>query len=148
MNPVEAREAALEEAETLELSVEEPKPVPVVEGLRELDEKGRDRLIREMGLAMSRDDLAMICDYFNKEEKRDPTVTEIRVLDTYWSDHCRHTTFSTRLEDISVEEGIYTKPVKKSSHAVSGSKESGIRKTYGKTGHPDGYGNGGGERTP
>lgn len=113
VNPVESREAALEEAETLELPVEEPKPVPVVEGLRELDEKGRDRLIREMGLAMSRDDLAMICDYFNKEEKRDPTVTEIRVLDTYWSDHCRHTTFSTRLEDISVEEGIYTKPVKK-----------------------------------
>ena len=60
VNPVESREASLEEAETLELPVEEPKPVPVVEGLRALDEKGRDRLIREMGLAMSRDDLAMI----------------------------------------------------------------------------------------
>ena len=55
----------------------------------------------------------MIREYFKKEEKRDPTVTEIRVLDTYWSDHCRQTTFSTRLEDISVEEGIYTKPIKK-----------------------------------
>ena len=113
VNPVESREASLKEADTLELPVEEPKPVPVVEGLRELDEKGIDDLIREMGLAMSRDDLAMIREYFKKEEKRDPTVTEIRVLDTYWSDHCRHTTFSTRLEDISVEEGIYTKPIKK-----------------------------------
>lgn len=94
---MESREASLEEAETLDLPVEEPKPVAVVEGVRKLDDDGIDRLIKDMGLAMSHDDLAMIREYFRTEEKRDPTVTEIRVLDTYWSDHCRHTTFPRNL---------------------------------------------------
>ena len=112
VNPVESREASLEEAETLDLPVEEPKPVAVVEGVRELDDDGIDRLIKDMGLAMSHDDLAMIREYFRTEEKRDPTVTEIRVLDTYWSDHCRHTTFSTELTEVGIEDGIFTKPIK------------------------------------
>ena len=112
VNPVESREASLEEAETLDLPVEEPKPVAVVEGVRELDDAGIDRLIKDMGLAMSHDDLAMIREYFRTEEKRDPTVTEIRVLDTYWSDHCRHTTFSTELTKVGIEDGIFTKPIK------------------------------------
>ena len=112
VNPVESREASLEEAETLDLPVEEPKPVAVVEGVRELDDAGIDRLIKDMGLAMSHDDLAMIREYFRTEEKRDPTVTEIRVLDTYWSDHCRHTTFSTELTEVGIEDGIFTKPIK------------------------------------
>lgn len=109
---MESREASLEEAETLDLPVEEPKPVAVVEGVRELDDAGIDRLIKDMGLAMSHDDLAMIREYFRTEEKRDPTVTEIRVLDTYWSDHCRHTTFSTELTEVGIEDGIFTKPIK------------------------------------
>lgn len=109
---MESREASLEEAETLDLPVEEPKPVAVVEGVRELDDAGIDRLIKDMGLAMSHDDLAMIREYFRTEEKRDPTVTEIRVLDTYWSDHCRHTTFSTELTKVGIEDGIFTKPIK------------------------------------
>ncbi len=113
VNPVESREASLAPAETLDLPIEDPKPVPVVEGLRNLDDKGIDDLISSMGLAMSHEDLAMIRDYFRDEEKRDPTVTEIRVLDTYWSDHCRHTTFSTKLTDIDVEEGAFTAPISK-----------------------------------
>lgn len=112
VNPVESREASLEEAETLDLPVEEPKPVAVVKGVRELDDAGIDRLIKDMGLAMSHDDLAMIREYFRTEEKRDPTVTEIRVLDTYWSDHCRHTTFSTELTEVGIEDGVFTKPIK------------------------------------
>ena len=81
-----------------------------------------------MGLAMSHDDLVMIRDYFRDEEKRDPTVTEIRVLDTYWSDHCRHTTFSTSLTDIGVEEGKFTAPIER---ALDEYKETRIT-IYGK----------------
>lgn len=113
VNPVESREAKLEEATTLDLPLEEPKPVPAVEGLIEADEEGLRNLISSMGLAMSFEDLLMIQKYFKEEEKRNPTVTEIRVLDTYWSDHCRHTTFSTALTNIAVEDGTYTKPIQK-----------------------------------
>ena len=114
VNPVESREASLAEAETLDLPIEDPKAVPVVEGVRNLDDAGIDALISSMGLAMSHGDLAMIRDYFRDEEKRDPTVTEIRVLDTYWSDHCRHTTFSTELKDVVFEDGDYLEPIKAS----------------------------------
>lgn len=128
VNPVESREASLAPADTLDLPIEEPKPVPAVEGLTKLDDKGIDDLIQSMGLAMSHDDLAMIRDYFRDEEKRDPTVTEVKVLDTYWSDHCRHTTFSTKLTDIGVEEGTYSAPIAK---ALDEYKETRIH-IYGK----------------
>ena len=128
VNPVESREASLEPADTLDLPIEEPKPVPTVEGLTKLDDKGIDDLIQSMGLAMSHDDLAMIRDYFRDEEKRDPTVTEVKVLDTYWSDHCRHTTFSTKLTEIGVEEGTYSAPIAK---ALDEYKETRIH-IYGK----------------
>ena len=94
----------------------------VVEGVRELDDAGIDRLIKDMGLAMSHDDLAMIREYFRTEEKRDPTVTEIRVLDTYWSDHCRHTTFSTELTEVGIEDGIFTKPIKEAWNEYADSR--------------------------
>ena len=113
VNPVESREASLAPAETLDLPIEDPKAVPVVKGVCELDDAGIDALIADMGLAMSHDDMAMIRDYFRDEEKRDPTVTEIRVLDTYWSDHCRHTTFSTKLSSVEVEDGTFTAPISK-----------------------------------
>ena len=128
VNPVESREASLEPADTLDLPIEEPKPVPTVEGLTKLDDQGIDDLIQSMGLAMSHDDLAMIRDYFRDEEKRDPTVTEVKVLDTYWSDHCRHTTFSTKLTEIGVEEGTYSAPIAK---ALDEYKETRIH-IYGK----------------
>ena len=121
VNPVESREASLEPADTLDLPIEAPKAVPVVEGLTGLDDAGLDGIIAGMGLAMSHDDMVMIRDYFRDTEKRDPTVTEIRVLDTYWSDHCRHTTFSTALTDIGVEEGKYAAPI---SQALSEYREA------------------------
>ncbi len=111
VNPVESREASLAPAETLDLPYEEPKAVPVVEGFRAMDKAGLEQLMADMGLAMSYDDLAFIQSYYQKEEQRDPTVTEIRVFDTYWSDHCRHTTFGTALSDISVDDGVYTAPI-------------------------------------
>ena len=82
----------------------------MVEGFRGMDAAALDGLMKEMGLAMSHDDLAFIQKYYQDEEKRDPTVTEIRVFDTYWSDHCRHTTFGTALSGVSVEKGRYTAP--------------------------------------
>ncbi len=111
VNPVESREASLAPAETLDLPYEEPKAVPVVAGFRDMDEAARAALMKDMGLAMSADDLAFIQRYYREEEKRDPTVTEIRVFDTYWSDHCRHTTFGTALSKISVDKGRYTRPI-------------------------------------
>lgn len=111
VNPVESREADLAEAKTLDLPLEDPKPVPSVAGLIQMDEDGLASVISDMGLAMSLTDMVMIRDYFRDEEKRDPTETEVRVLDTYWSDHCRHTTFSTKLTDISIEEGTFSAPI-------------------------------------
>ena len=94
INPVEAREASLAPRESLAADYPEPPDVAVVEGFTALDRAGLEALIAKMGLAMDADDAELCRDYFAKAG-RDPSVTEIRVLDTYWSDHCRHTTFGT-----------------------------------------------------
>ncbi|MBP7402325.1 MAG: phosphoribosylformylglycinamidine synthase [Clostridia bacterium] len=99
VNPVDAREASLDKPDTLEQAAEVPEDIPVIDGFRGLDLPALDRLRSDLGLAMTLDDLRFCQPYF-RDEGRDPTLTEIRVLDTYWSDHCRHTTFLTRLEDI------------------------------------------------
>lgn len=112
VNPVESREASTAPAQTLDLPIEEPGDVPVITGVTGMDDQRLDEVIARMGLAMSHADMVMVRDYFRDVEKRDPTETEIRVLDTYWSDHCRHTTFSTALEDITCEEGKFTEPVR------------------------------------
>lgn len=112
VNPVESREASLQKAQTLALHSEEPERVSVLSGLTSFSSEELIRFSRNMGLAMSLEDLCFVRDYFRDEEKRDPTITEIRVIDTYWSDHCRHTTFSTELTDISIEEGPFTSPVR------------------------------------
>ena len=112
VNPVESREASTAPAQTLDLPIEEPGDVPVITGVTGMDDQGLDEVIARMGLAMSHADMVMVRDYFRDVEKRNPTETEIRVLDTYWSDHCRHTTFSTALEDITCEEGKFTEPVR------------------------------------
>ena len=111
VNPVESREASVEEVQTLALSIEQPSAVPVVKGVISSDEEGLSSIISHMGLAMSNEDMTLIRDYFRDTEHRDPTETEIRVLDTYWSDHCRHTTFSTDLEEVTCDEGHYMKPI-------------------------------------
>ncbi len=104
INPVESREASLKKPETLAEELAEPKCVSSVEGFTAMDEAGLSALLSSMGLAMDIADLKALQDYFRETERRDPTVTELRVVDTYWSDHCRHTTFSTHLDEIRIDD--------------------------------------------
>lgn len=108
INAVDSREASLEKPETLEVEYEIPETVETLEGFRELDDNDLHKFLEKHGLAMSDEDLKLIQEYFRDDEKRDPTITEIKVLDTYWSDHCRHTTFMTKLENIEIAEGRFT----------------------------------------
>ena len=103
VNPVEARLAALDKPATLAAEIPEPAPVEVLDGFRELDEAGLAAFIAERGLAMDAADIAFCQEYF-RGEGRDPSITEIRVIDTYWSDHCRHTTFGTVLTDVTFDD--------------------------------------------
>ena len=105
INPVEAREAALELPETLTVKYDIPREVATLEGFLELDRAGLERFVRDYGLAMDADDIAFCQDYF-KTEQRNPTITEIRMIDTYWSDHCRHTTFNTTIDSVKFEDDI------------------------------------------
>ena len=96
INPVESREAALEKPDTLVRSHPQPPMVETLTGFTALDQTGLETLLDKLGLAMDIDDLRFLQDYFRDQEHRDPSITEVRVVDTYWSDHCRHTTFSDR----------------------------------------------------
>ena len=104
INAVESREASLELPETLEAEYATPTTVATVDGFTALDDAGLTALLDKLGLAMDLDDLKFLQNYFREEEHRDPTITEIRVVDTYWSDHCRHTTFSTHLDKIEIAD--------------------------------------------
>ena len=110
INPIEAREAEQAKPETLISTCEEPEKVKSVTGFLTMSKEEAEALRQSMGLAMSLDDLLWCQKYFN-EEHREPTITEIRVLDTYWSDHCRHTTFMTQIEDVDIVPGTFTQPV-------------------------------------
>ncbi len=112
INPVDSREAGEKKPMTLVTKFEEPDEVSILEGFVELSEEELIKLYEALSLAMTCQDFKHIQNYFKVEEKRDPSITEIRVLDTYWSDHCRHTTFLTELTDIQIEEGYYTEPIK------------------------------------
>ena len=103
VNPVESRLASLEKPATLDARYEIPTEVETLAGFTALDAEGLSDFIRRYGLAMDTDDIAFCQRYFCEEERRDPTITEIRMIDTYWSDHCRHTTFLTNLEDVRIE---------------------------------------------
>ena len=111
INPVDSREAAVEKPDTLVTVFEEPADVKIFDGFCEMDETSFRELYNSLNLAMTFRDFQHIQNYFKNEEHRNPSMTEIRVLDTYWSDHCRHTTFSTELTDVSFEEGYYKKPI-------------------------------------
>ncbi len=104
INPVECREASLETCETLAVEYAVPQAVATVDGFIAMDEKALSELLDSLGLAMDLDDLKFLQNYFAAEEHRDPTITEIRVVDTYWSDHCRHTTFSTHIDDVKIDD--------------------------------------------
>lgn len=111
INPVDSREVS-PLSKVLEENLEEPNEVQVLNGFLDLNEEGLKNFHREKSLAMSLEDLKLIRDYF-KSEDRNPTITEIKVIDTYWSDHCRHTTFETIIKDVYIEEGKYSEPIKK-----------------------------------
>ena len=113
MNPVDSRVSKDEKPSTLKQDYPEPGDIKVFDGFGKMDEASFKKLYDSLNLAMTYNDLKFIRDYFKNEEKRDPTVTEIRVLDTYWSDHCRHTTFLTELKEVEIEDGYYTAPIKK-----------------------------------
>ncbi len=104
INPVECREASMDKPDTLEREYEIPTTVATVTGFTALDEAGLAKLLDELGLAMDLEDLKFLQTYFRDEEKRDPTITEVRLVDTYWSDHCRHTTFSTHIDQVDIHD--------------------------------------------
>lgn len=133
INPVDSREAALDKPDILEMESEIPEDVKVIDGFISSTGEELQSLMDDMGFAMSFEDLKFLQGYFCDTEKRNPTVTELRVIDTYWSDHCRHTTFLTNIEDVTFESGRYTKPVEnayqeylKSREFVYGSNEKDI----------------------
>ncbi len=111
INPVESREASLEKPESLDLKSDVPANVATVEGFIKWNDDEMKNYFNSMGFAMTLSDLKFCRDYFRDDEHRDPTVTELRVIDTYWSDHCRHTTFLTRLEKIEIEKTALTKTI-------------------------------------
>ena len=114
INPVDSRETGLEKPKTLVDNFEEPEDVKILEGFCEIPENEFRALYDSLGLAMTYKDFEHIRNYFGNDEHRDPSMTEIRVLDTYWSDHCRHTTFSTELKDIEFGDGFYRTPIETS----------------------------------
>lgn len=112
INPVDSHEAQMDKPSTLEVYVGYPEDVQTLKGFTGMDGDGISAMVVNMGLAMSPEDLAFCRDYFRDEEKRDPTITELRLIDTYWSDHCRHTTFLTEIENVEFEAGPYSDMLK------------------------------------
>ena len=108
INPVESREAVMEKPETLQVQYDIPTEVKTLDGFIKLDEAGLAAFVKEYGLAMDNADIAFCQSYF-KSIDRDPTITEIRMIDTYWSDHCRHTTFLTLIDDVKFEDELLQK---------------------------------------
>ena len=123
INPVDSRETGMEKPDTLITVFDEPADVKIFEGFDAMDETALKELYLSLNLAMTFKDFLHIQNYFKNEEKRDPSMTEIRVLDTYWSDHCRHTTFSTELTDVKFDEGYYRKPIVETYHEYLAARE-------------------------
>ncbi|HBG4616531.1 TPA: phosphoribosylformylglycinamidine synthase [Clostridioides difficile] len=124
INPVDSREASLEKPETLKMETEIPTTVEVLDGFIDLDENGLRTFVSEKGLAMTLGDLQHVQKYFKDTEKRNPTITEIKVLDTYWSDHCRHTTFMTEIENVKIEDGKFNDIVKEAYQMYLNSRDN------------------------
>lgn len=111
INPVDSRETGMQKPETLITVFDEPADVSIFDGFKDMEETELKKLYDSLGLAMTFKDFLHIQNYFRDDEKRDPSMTEIRVLDTYWSDHCRHTTFSTELTEVEFGDGYYRSPL-------------------------------------
>lgn len=113
INPVDSQEAIWEKTDTLEVTFSEPTDVETIHGFIDEDEEALKRLIDERGFAMSSADMREVHRYFKEEEMRDPTITELKVIDTYWSDHCRHTTFNTKITDVKFDDTAYGEVVRR-----------------------------------
>ena len=127
INPVETREASVEKPETLIAEYPIPDDVKIIHGFTAMPVSSLKNLMDGMGFAMSMDDLSFCQSYFRDDEKRDPSVTELRMIDTYWSDHCRHTTFLTQIEDVSFEDGPVADRIKSAYNQYLGAR----REVYG-----------------
>lgn len=127
INPVDSREADETRPETLVTVFETPEDVLVFEGFKELTKNELEELYEGLNLAMTFQDFLHIQNYYKEDEHRDPTMTEIRVLDTYWSDHCRHTTFQTELKDVSFTDGDYRKPIEDTYHQYLADREEVLK---------------------
>ena len=123
INPVESQEAGMEKPQTLKTGVEQPADVVTVNGFINMDEKQLSGFLKEMGFAMSFDDIVFCQGYFKNTEKRDPSLTEMRMIDTYWSDHCRHTTFLTCIDSVRFQPGKYTKVIEKTFNDYKSARE-------------------------
>lgn len=123
INPVDSREASLEKPASLDTKLDIPESVRVLKGFINNSYEELENFMKSEGLAMSFEDLKFCMEYFRDKEKRDPSITEIKVIDTYWSDHCRHTTFMTELDKVSIEEGIFAQPIKAAYEGYKASRE-------------------------
>lgn len=123
INPVDSRQTDENKPQTLVSVFDEPEDVKIFDRFKDMPENELKDLYNSLGLAMTFKDFLHIQNYFKNEEKRDPSMTEIRVLDTYWSDHCRHTTFSTELTDVKFEDGFYKKPIEDTFNKYKADRE-------------------------
>lgn len=124
INTVDSREASLEKPKSLKIETKIPKKVEILGGFIELSLKGLEEFLSDNSLAMTIGDLEHIQNYFKNTEKRNPTITEIKVLDTYWSDHCRHTTFMTQIENVEIEDGQYNEIIKEAYNMYLDSRKN------------------------
>ena len=123
INPVDSKEISQDKPQTLVTNYEEPKDVIIFDGFKDMSEEDLNKLYSSLGLAMTFKDFLHIQNYFKNEENRDPSMTEIKVLDTYWSDHCRHTTFSTELKNIEFADGYYRTPIETTFESYKDTRE-------------------------
>ncbi|MCM0649539.1 phosphoribosylformylglycinamidine synthase [Clostridium swellfunianum] len=130
INPVDSREASLEKPSTLSPEVEIPDDVIVLHGFIKSGDMDLKAIKDRLNLAMTYEDLNFCKEYFRDKEKRNPSITELRVIDTYWSDHCRHTTFMTTIEGVQIEEGKYSEPIAKTYEEYLKSREYVYEKNY------------------
>ena len=124
INPVDSREASLDKPKSLKIETTVPTEVEILDGFIDLSLNGLEEFLRSNGLAMTIGDLEHIQNYFRNTEKRNPTITEIKVLDTYWSDHCRHTTFMTQIENVDIEDGKYNEIIKEAYNMYLDSRKN------------------------
>ncbi|MDF2672466.1 MAG: phosphoribosylformylglycinamidine synthase [Clostridiales bacterium] len=123
INSVDSREAFLEKPDKLQMDIENPSDVKILEGFINMTDKELIEFMNQNGFAMNYEDLKFCQEYFKNTEKRNPSITEIKVIDTYWSDHCRHTTFETKIEDVQIEKGVYSKPIEEAYREYVNSRE-------------------------